>query len=49
MAYREFSIEVDRKLKFDCDEGWFSGIKKTIKSEDYTFFWKCSVIYINIL
>ena len=38
-----------RKLKFDCDEGWFSGIKKTIKSEDYTFFWKCSVIYINIL
>lgn len=38
MAYREFAIEVGRKLKFDCDEGWFSGIKKPIKPEDYTFF-----------
>ncbi|MGH4123206.1 MAG: DJ-1/PfpI family protein [Clostridium sp.] len=37
-AYREFSIEVCRKLNFDCDENWFSGIKKPIISEDYTFF-----------
>lgn len=38
MAYREFAIEVGRKLKFDCDEDWFSGIKKPIKPEDYTFY-----------
>ncbi|WP_346944516.1 hypothetical protein [Clostridium sp.] len=38
MGYREFAIEVGHKLNFDCDEGWFSGIKKTIKSEDYTFW-----------
>ncbi|WP_461612917.1 hypothetical protein [Clostridium sp. Marseille-QA1073] len=38
MAYRGFSIEVGRKLKFNCDEGWFSEINKTIKTEDYTFF-----------
>lgn len=38
LAYREFAIEVGRKLNFDCDEGWFSGIKKPIKPEDYTFF-----------
>lgn len=40
MAYREFAIEVARKLNLDCDEGWFSGIKKPIKAEDYTFFRK---------
>lgn len=38
IAYREFAIEVGRKLKFDCDENWFSGIRKPIKPEDYTFF-----------
>lgn len=39
MAYREFAIEVGRKLNFDCDEGWFSGIKKPDKPEDYiTYF-----------
>lgn len=37
MAYREFAIEVGRKLNFDCDEGWFSGIKKPDKPEDYIF------------
>lgn len=38
MAYREFALEVGRKLTYPCDEKWFSGIKKPIKPEDYTFF-----------
>lgn len=37
-AYREFAIEVARKLNFHCDEQWFSGIKKPIRPEEYTFF-----------
>lgn len=41
LAYREFAIEVGRKLKFDCDEGWFSGIREPIKPENYTFFRSC--------
>lgn len=38
MAYREFALEVGRKLNFPCEEGWFSGIKQPINPEDYTFF-----------
>lgn len=45
MAYREFAIEVGHKLKFDCDESWFSGIKKPIKPEDYTFLEMYSNLY----
>lgn len=37
-AYREFAIEVGRKLNYDCDDEWFTGIKKPIRAEDYTFF-----------
>ncbi|OPJ63600.1 DJ-1/PfpI family protein [Clostridium oryzae] len=37
-AYREFAIAVAQKLGFDCKEDWFSGIKKPIRPEDYTFY-----------
>lgn len=38
LAYREFAIEVGQKLNLDCDEEWFSGVKKPIKPEDYTYY-----------
>jgi 4-methyl-5(b-hydroxyethyl)-thiazole monophosphate biosynthesis len=37
-AYREFAIEIGRKLNFNCGEEWFSGIRRPIKSEDYIFY-----------
>ncbi|QAA32528.1 DJ-1/PfpI family protein [Clostridium manihotivorum] len=37
-AYREFAIEIGRKLNFNCGEEWFSGIRKPIRSEDYIFY-----------
>jgi 4-methyl-5(b-hydroxyethyl)-thiazole monophosphate biosynthesis len=38
LAYREFAIEVGRRLNFNCNEEWFSGVKKPIKPEDYIFY-----------
>lgn len=38
LAYREFAIEVGRKLNLECDESWFSGIKKPIIEENYIFY-----------
>lgn len=38
LAYREFGIEVGRKLNLKCDESWFSGIKKPIIEDDYIFY-----------
>lgn len=37
LAYREFAIEVGRKLNLGCNEDWYSGIKKPIKAEEYIF------------
>jgi 4-methyl-5(b-hydroxyethyl)-thiazole monophosphate biosynthesis len=37
-AYREFAIEIGRKLNFSCGEEWFNGIRKPIRSEDYIFY-----------
>ncbi|MFL0270094.1 DJ-1/PfpI family protein [Candidatus Clostridium radicumherbarum] len=38
LAYREFAIEIGYKLNFDCDETWFSGIRKPIIPENYIFY-----------
>lgn len=38
LAYREFAIEVGRKLNLECDESWFSGIKKPIIEKNYIFY-----------
>jgi protein deglycase len=38
LAYREFGITVARKLNLECNENWFSGIKKTINENDYIFY-----------
>ena len=37
MAFREFAIEIARKLGYDCREDLWAGVKYPIKPEDYIF------------
>jgi len=38
MAFREFAIEIIRKLGYECEDGLWGGIKYPINPEDYIFW-----------